>query len=100
VYGLLLLVAVANQGPATAQHVIVTLETIEPQNPMLDARYQVPDGPLSKGSHVLPSTLQWKGHDKRRNLEVAACPEHRVFAGNQRQRPTPTGSSVCSNSGP
>lgn len=63
-------VMVVNQGPAMAQHVVVTLERIEPHNPMLDAQYQVSNGPLRKGTHVFPSTLQWKGHDKRRNLEV------------------------------
>jgi len=63
-------VMVVNQGPAMAQHVVVTLEGIEPHNPMLAARYQVPNGPVRSGTHVLPSTLQWKGHDKRRNLEV------------------------------
>ena len=63
-------VTVVNQGQAMARHVVVTLERIEPRNPMLDARYQVPNGQLRNGTHVLPSTLQWKGHDKRRNLEV------------------------------
>jgi hypothetical protein len=63
-------VMVVNEGPAMAQHVVVTLERIEPRNPMLDARYQVPNGPLINGTQVFPSTLQWKGHDKRRNLEV------------------------------
>ncbi len=63
-------VTVFNQGPAMAQHVVVTLERIEPHNPMLDAQYKVSDGSLRSGAHVLPSSLQWKGHDKKRNLEI------------------------------
>lgn len=63
-------VMVVNQGPAMAHHVVVTLERIEPRNPMLDAQYQVPNGPLRNGTYVLPSRLQWKGFDNRRFLEV------------------------------
>ena len=63
-------VTVVNQGPAMARHVVVTLERIEPHNPMLDAEYKVPNGSPRSGTNVLPSSLQWKGHDKKRNLEV------------------------------
>jgi len=63
-------VTVVNHGPAMAQHVVVTLERIEPHNPMLDAKYKVPNGPFRSGTQVLPSSLQWKGHDKKRNLEI------------------------------
>lgn len=62
-------VMVVNEGPAMAHHVVVTLEKIEPRNPMLDAEYQVPNGPLRSGIYVLPSRLEWKGHDYRQFLE-------------------------------
>ncbi len=54
-------VMVVNNGEAMAHHVVVALETIELHNPMLDAQFQVPNGPLRNGNHVLPSKLQWKG---------------------------------------
>ena len=62
-------VMVVNHGPAMAHHVVVTLEWIEPNNPLLNAQYQVPNGPLRNGINVLPSKLVWKGHDHRRDFE-------------------------------
>lgn len=62
-------VMVVNNGPAMAHHVVVTLERTEPNNPMLNAQYQVPNGPLRNGINVLPSKLVWKGHDHRRDFE-------------------------------
>ncbi len=63
-------VMVENRGPAIAHHVVVTLERIEPHNPILQAQYQVFNGPLRNGINVLPSRLIWKGHDHKRHLEV------------------------------
>jgi hypothetical protein len=63
-------VMVVNDGPAMAEHVVVTLERIEPNNPMLQAQYQVPNGPLENGRNVLPSGLYWKGHDYSREHEL------------------------------
>ena len=56
--------------------------------------------PISKGSHVHPSTIQWKGHDKRRNLEVVCDvnPQAREYFDVMDHGGT--GSSECSNSGP
>ena len=62
-------VMVVNNGPAMAHHVVVTLEGIDPNHPMLNAQYQVPNGPLSNGVNILPSRLVWKGHDHRRDFE-------------------------------
>lgn len=63
-------VMVVNDGPAMAEHVLVTLERIEPNNPMLQAQHQVPNGPLEPGRNVLPSGLYWKGHDYSREQEL------------------------------
>lgn len=63
-------VMVVNRGPAMAEHVVVTLERVEPNNPMLQAKYKVPNGPLQNGRNVLPSGLYWKGHDYSRGHEL------------------------------
>ncbi|TMD33590.1 MAG: hypothetical protein E6I95_08525 [Chloroflexi bacterium] len=83
VYGLLLLVAVVTL--ATTGYALAGLSA---------------DDPLSKGSHVHPSTIQWKGHDKRRNLEVVCDvnPQAREYFDVMDHGGT--GSSECSNSGP
>jgi hypothetical protein len=63
-------VMVVNRGQAMAHHVVVMLEKIEPRNPMLDAEYVDPHGPVRHGDYVLPSRLQWKGHDYRRLYDL------------------------------
>jgi hypothetical protein len=63
-------VMVTNSGPAMAEHVVVMLENIEPDNPMLQGQYKVPNGPLRNGVNVLPSGLYWKGRDYSRTTEL------------------------------
>lgn len=72
-------VMVVNRGPAMARHMVVTLERIEPHNPMLQAQYPVPNSVPRNGVNVLPSQLEWKGHDIRRDVECDVNPESREY---------------------